>query len=422
MVIAWEPSRADRDLETWVAFVAKCRTRGVLVHVTGEEDTLDPRNPSHWRRLIDGGVDAAMESEKISKRVRRGVAAAADKGGFHGDTPYGYQRRIVGERSTAHGPKPIKVQEPHPETAPIAIEIITRLAKEDPIVAIVADLNSRGIPAPTGGIWNRRTTRNMALQVAYLGMRSHKGELHDGCWPAISSDPTWPVTFNAARAVVTRPGRKTSKPGRLKWLLSYLITAPCGGPLRYQGSDGGRVARYRCLIDGCTSVPVTDADEIMTRMVIARFCQPDARDLITRDDDGPALAAQAEASALRMKLKEAEDSFMRVDGTGISASIMAATERRLNPLIEDADRRSKSASVPMAARDMVDAAKGGPGAVRVTWESLPIAARREILKMLFVEIRIALSPGRIARSATDNERLDAAGARITVLWAGSATP
>lgn len=97
-----------------MAFVAKCRARGVLIHITGEDDTLDPRNPSHWRRLIESGLDAAMESEKTSKRVRRGVAVAAVAGGFHGDCPYGYERVIVGERPTRHGPKPVKEQRPHP--------------------------------------------------------------------------------------------------------------------------------------------------------------------------------------------------------------------------------------------------------------------------------------------------------------------
>lgn len=89
VVVTWEPSRADRDLETWVRFVAKCRDRGVLIFIVGDDELLDPRILSHWKRLIDGGVDAAMESEKTSKRVRRGVAAAAVAGAFHGDTPYG---------------------------------------------------------------------------------------------------------------------------------------------------------------------------------------------------------------------------------------------------------------------------------------------------------------------------------------------
>src|SRR5690606_2779536 len=110
VIVTWEPSRADRDLTTWVQFVAKCRDTGVLVFLVGDDELLDPRVLSQWKRLIDGGVDAAMESEKTSKRTRRGVAKAAAAGGFHGDCPYGYERVIVGERQTAHGPKPIKEQ------------------------------------------------------------------------------------------------------------------------------------------------------------------------------------------------------------------------------------------------------------------------------------------------------------------------
>ena len=65
----------------WVLTAAHVAQDAVAVQVRGPDKIL---------------LDAAMESEKISKRVRRGVAAAAVAGAFHGDCPYGYERVIVG--------------------------------------------------------------------------------------------------------------------------------------------------------------------------------------------------------------------------------------------------------------------------------------------------------------------------------------
>jgi DNA invertase Pin-like site-specific DNA recombinase len=168
VIITWEPSRADRDLETWVAFVAKCRARGVLIHITGEDETLDARTPSHWHRLIEGGLDAAMESEKISKRTRRGVAAAAVAGAFHGDCPYGYERVIVGERPTRHGPKPIREQRPHPVHADVVREIFER-GRNDPIIAIMKDLNGRGVLAPASDAQGQHLRRAAGRDRAAVG-------------------------------------------------------------------------------------------------------------------------------------------------------------------------------------------------------------------------------------------------------------
>src|SRR6266511_3690891 len=368
VIITWEPSRADRDLETWVAFVAKCRARGVLIHITGEDDTLDARNPSHWRRLIEGGLDAAMESEKISKRVRRGVAAAAVAGAFHGDCPYGYERVIVGERPTRHGAKPVKEQRPHPVHAAVVAEIFERVARNDPIKTVVDDLNQRGVLAPAGEVWHRNT----------------------------------------------------AQPGRLKHLLSYVVSTPCGSVVHYMGPARGRYARYHCVADGCAAVGVAEAEEYVARLVVKRCCRKDVRELFT-DDDEPARRAQEEAAALHGKLKEATDSFLKPKG-GISAERLAEIEQQLAPLIADAERRSVSRKAPMALLALLSAAEFGAAKVRPEWDGLPVAAQREVLRLLFDEIRVGKPVHTLTRWSTDTQRLAAATARMKVTWRRPGTP
>jgi DNA invertase Pin-like site-specific DNA recombinase len=416
VIITWEPSRADRDLETWVGFVAKCRTKGVLIHITGEDDTLDARNPSHWRRLIEGGLDAAMESEKISKRVRRGVAAAAVAGGFHGDCPFGYERVIVGERQTRHGPKPIKEQRPHPEHAPVVTEIFERIGLNDPITTIVADLTERGVPAPAGGTWHRNTIRKIVFNVAYLGQRSHNGEVHDGTWPELVTAQV----FHAAGKVLRDPERKTTQPGGLKHLLSYVATTPCGSVVHYMGARKGRHARYHCVADGCTAIGVTEVEEFVARLVVKRCCRPDVRDLFP-DNDEAAQRAKDEAAAWQKRLDDATADYAKLEG-GMSAARLAEIERLLAPKIADAERRSVSTKAPPAMLALLSAAQFGAAKVRPVWDGLPVAGQREVLGLLFADIRVGKPVLTLTRWSSDTDRLAAATERMDITWRRRETP
>lgn len=408
VVVAWEPSRADRDLETWVQFVSRCRTRGVLVHLTGDDDTLDPRNPSHWHRLITGGLDAAMESEKISKRVRRGTGKAAVAGEPHGRPPYGYIRVIVGERATPKGPKPVKEQRPS-ETAPIVREIFARIKRLDPILAIERDLNARGVPAPYGGRWNRDTIRHIARNVAYIGERRHRtsregaeptDERYEGTWEALVSADV----FYAVQKVLDRPDRKKTKPGRARWLMSYVAHAPCGADIHVQPAREGRVDRYSCIGDGCATLAVAAGDEVLTRIIVGRLAQPDVRDMFTPDDDAAVQAARDEAARLQANL---DGHYDKAAAGLLSAGGLAAMEQRLLPLIADAKSRARPVGVPPVMAELLDAGESGVAEVRRVWDGLSVAARREVVSLL-AEVVISRATRRMTRWAAEGERLEVA--------------
>lgn len=413
IVIAWEPSRADRDLETWVTFVSRCRARGVLIHLTGDGDTLDPRNPSHWHRLITGGVDAAMESEKISKRVRRGTGRAAAAGKPHGPAPYGYVRVIVGEERTPHGPKPVKDQRKSAD-APIVVEIFERIARSDPLSAIVRDLDARGVQPPSGAAWSRYSVRTMATNVAYMGQRRHRtareGEAptdtrYDGTWPGLVDADL----FYRAQAVLGRPDRHKTKPGRAKWLLSYIAHAACGAQIHVSPDHRGRGDRYVCHGDGCVSAAVATLDEITSRLLCGRFLTPDIRKVFSTDD-AAARAARSEAAELRANLQGHYD---EAAAGRLTAGGLSAMEARLLPLIADADKRAaRSGVAPGAASELLAAAESGLlSTVRVTWDGLPMAARREVVAGLAVPV-IDKAPRRLSRWADQDERLAMALAQL----------
>ncbi|HZN74782.1 MAG TPA: recombinase family protein, partial [Micromonosporaceae bacterium] len=355
VVVLWESSRGSREPVDWFRWLGECRTAGVLIHVISHDRTYDVRRSRDWKLLAEDGVDAAYETERSSERVRRGVAAAAVNGTPHGAVPYGYLRRY--DPAT----KVFAEQVPNPETAPVVREVFARVARNDPIARIVEDLNRRQVPSPAGRLWGRQGIRALIRNAAYNGQRVHNGTTYTACWkPLVDAR-----TFTAANAVLDTPGRAKTKPGKRRWLLTYLATSPCGAPLHGQPERTGRKAMYACLGDGCVGIGQAELDEYVTRVVVERLSRPDARDMFVADDDQVA-AAKDEIALLERQLDEARDSYGGPDG--ISAASLAAIERKLVPMIEAANTKVIASTVPTALVDLVTTDH-----VRQVWDGLPLA-------------------------------------------------
>lgn len=370
VLILWEPSRGDRDPATWLAFLATCRERRVRIHVTSHDTTYDLTNARHWRTLAEDGIDAGYESEKISIRVRRGQASAAAAGSpAHGRVPFGY-RRTYDQRSGA-----LLGQEPDPATAPVVVEIITRASKGEAISTITDDLNARAVPTLTARNWYRARVRDLATNVAYVGIRRHNGETHPGAWPALVD----PAVFYAAQRTLTDPRRVTTRPGRQVHLLSYLgKAAPCGGDLC------AARGRYRCIEDGCITVLQAPVDHMVTEMILARIERPDAYSALRAAraaSDQEVIEAQAEIEQLKSELDKWRLSAAR---RKTSPESLAVIEADLTQQMREAEQREKQAGMSPALRQMLE-----PGVdVRQRWRDAPLPAQRDVIRTL-TEIAIA---------------------------------
>lgn len=412
VLIVWEITRGSREPVEGFTWLNLCRDNGVLVYVMSDEELYDPRKTRHYDALGRAILDGATESNKTSDRVLRGVRqAAARTGGAtpHGRTPYGYRRQL---RNPDLIQRPDKmpwddfyVQVPDDATAPVVVEIFNRISRADPIVAVVNDLNNRGIPGPAGGPWVRQSIRKTVRNVAYAGKREHEGTTYAAVWPELVDDTLW----LAANRVLDQPDRRRTKPGQIRWMLSYIVTSRCGSGMHGANPGRGRTAKYHCLADGCTGIGQWETDELVVRLIEARMMRNDARELLVRGDVDAARAAE-ELAALERKLDEARDSFAMPDG--ISAASLAATERRLEPLIRDAERRRASAGVPAALVDLVTAEH-----FRTAWDALPVAGQRQVIQILFREIKVGPpGPIKLGRWSTDEDRLAAAADRVSVDW------
>lgn len=413
VVVLWEPSRGDRSLASWVAFLDTCRERAVQIHATTHGRTYDPRNARDYRSLAEDGVDSAYESDKTSARVRRGHASAAAAGRPHSSTTYGYVRRY--DPTT----RAFLDQVPHPEHAAIVRDIIASVAKGTSLHRITHRLNASGVPTPRGGArWYHSTIRGIGSNPAYRGLRAHRGAFHDGQWPALVTETEWQAAqvVLGGNSEVARKARRDSAPGQIKYLLSgntAVMTSTCGAMLSGFCAVDGRGATYGCKMDRCASAPMPEVDEYVTRLVVARMARKDARRLWVTDDSATRAAAE-ELARLRRELEEARQSFYRPGG--ISAEAFAGKEAAMAPAIEDARRRAQPAGVPLAALELIEAAKFGAERVRTAWDAFPLPARREVVAGLFDQLALGPATIRLTRWTPPAERLAVVSDRISHVW------
>jgi hypothetical protein len=266
------------------------------------------------------------------------------------------------------------------------------IVRGEPISVIAADLGM-----------GRSTVRRIATNPTYIGVRRYNGEDHPGDWEPLVSEET----FYAAAGVLSDPIRKTTRPGRSKHLLSYLATcAVCGGKLSVV--KRGRGHAYVCPAPAAhVGIRVNWAEDYVTAVVVERLSRPDIVEAVMASDDTAVLEARGEVERLRTKLREAVDMAATGDLTIASLSRL---EAQLVPAIEAAERRATTAATPPQLRALLDPA----GDIAARWDALTVAARKDILRVLFTAIRVhpAKGKGRPATLDPDRVELIPAGAQL----------
>lgn len=382
-VVLWESSRGDRKLSTWATFLDACRETDTRIYVTSHDRLYSMRNASDWKALANDGIDSAYESEKTSLRVRRDLADAALRGEPHGRIPYGYTRRY--ERVDGR-PKPLPIQYPHPTEAPIAREIITRIASQDSVSGILYDLRTRGIARRDGKPWANSSLVAMVLNgVVYIGKRRHNGgELLPGNWPPlVDEDVYW-----AAVAVLRDPARKTAattrggiRPGAARWLLSHIATCSvCGYPLGQQQRPykGEKVPFYRCNNPRASHcfAPVEWMDWLVGEAVVRWCAQPLVYATITEGSDREALAARDEVAAERHRLAEFE--AQAIAGT-LSATAYARIASGIEARIADLDAKATQTGAPAELNGLLG---GRTEDIAERWLAMPLLAQRSVIRKI----------------------------------------
>jgi site-specific DNA recombinase len=378
VVILWESSRGSRRLTNWSAFLDSCRQTGTKVHVVSQGVTYDLSKPQDWRVLASEGISSVTESDMTSLRMKRVYINAVAEGRPLGRIPHGYARR--------YDPATRAAEQYPDDHAPLVAEVVGRIAASEAISRIVADLAARGIVSPTGRPrWSRSSVIGL-VSVTYLGMRrGPDGALINANWPAIvAEDVYW-----AAVAVLADPARKRQadgrggiRPGRVRWLLSYVATcAKCGAPLNVQMR---RVPMYRCSSSagGCAYAPVEWLDWLVSAAIVAWCSRPAIFEVLTAVDSSESVSARGEAQSERERLASFE--AQAVAGS-ISAESFAVIARGIERRITELEKVANEAGVSPALRDLLRDAEQSDDRARVIgamWESMPLAVRRSVVRTL----------------------------------------
>jgi DNA invertase Pin-like site-specific DNA recombinase len=420
VVVLWEPSRGDRSLGSWAAFLDACRAHGVRVHATSHNRTYDPANARDYRSLAEDGVDSVYESDRQSARIRRGVASAAAAGKAGGPALFGFARTY--DPSTGA----YVADDENPEQGKIVRELFIAAAKGKTLTSIARELNAAGVPTARGGVqWRVATVRRILAQPAYRphpadrtrGCRVHAGNTYPAVWPPLTTEAVWQAVQRALGTTdaAQRDRRRSSPPGRVKWLLSgsmKVMTAPCGSQLIGWKGAPGRTAQYRCISDNCVAAPMHECDEYVTQLVVARLSRRDARKLWVVDDSRSKEAAD-QLARLQGELDEALQLFMTGE---LSARAYAAKEAAMAPRIKDAEKAAQPSGVPLGVLELINAAQLSRDRVRPTWDGLALPVKREIIANIFSELALGPYTTRLNVWHTPEERLDIVSKRISHRW------
>lgn len=442
----WENSRAQRNLSMFA------RLRDILEKVGGywayDDRIYDMNDPDDRIDTAEGAVDAERESEKIRKRVRRGVEARALEGLWAGPVGYGYQ--VVYDQRTGEADRMID-----PESAPIAEAIVDRLIADGNESTLVRELIEAGVPCARGhmwradhvkklvhlskdpvgwaklidslstaqqeaayeslvrvrqespsqvaqqmnreqwvhplpGQWNVSKVRNIALSPVLAGLRVFRGEvIGKGTWQPIISD-------RKRALIVARlgdPSRSNVRDGtRIKYLLSGILRCGrCEQPTRSTPRARARPG-YRCP-SGHLARDMARTDAYVVEAVLTRLESEDGRELFRYEDQADELTkAVATARELRARLDGFTDSAA---SGGISPDRLARIEARLLPQIETAEERVRQIGVSPVVAELLGAD------ARTVWAGLSLSQQREVLRAVVTPRLLPSKGGRVPFNPDD---------------------
>jgi hypothetical protein len=206
----------------------------------------------------------------------------------------------------------------------------------------------------------------------------------DAAWEPIIESPD---RHDRVVALLTAPGRSSVRSGARRHLLTYGIgeCGVCGSVLRVVKRGGHEL--YVCdAATGCVGRRREWVDDLVERIVVLRLSQPDAWDLLVRDDAGAA-EARDRAEAVRARMAGAADAY--ADGE-IDRDQLGRITAKLRPELERAEQEA-ARSIKGIDADMVTNLAGPHAAQR--WAELSVAQRRTLLGLLRLHVRLLPARG-----------------------------
>jgi site-specific DNA recombinase len=388
VLVLWKANRGSRQMREWLDLIDALRAAGKLIHITSNARTYDVAKAKDKRDLQDEANEAEFYSGNLSEDVKRAARASARAGRWNGICPFGYKRL----RDPETGKTVAQVEDP--ATAPFVREAYEHIAAGGSTTGLVRKWNATG---ETGKQWTAQGLRDLLLNPAYLGIRTHTprsrdekrsirnkwtGAQHEACWPAIVEQEL----ADKVQVILTSPGRRKSEHSRTTHLLAGIALCDvCGGRLTARRHHLGHWI-YRCLAGGCVAVrrdsigqPEDDGfvfglDDVVAVHTIA---------LLQREQVGPINDADVAVIALaRQSIANAEGYLREVEQAardGLSPMLVLDMQKSGERDLLVAKSTLRRVSLPDALHAALPTEPMTPG----VWDAMTLTAKRRLLRALY---------------------------------------
>lgn len=361
-VVAWDLDRLHRRPIELEHFMELADRKGIaLATVTGDVD-LSTDNGRLFARIK--GAVARSEVERKSARQKRAARQRAEAGGSWGGLrAFGY---------TQPGNEIV------PWEANLLREAYSSVLAGSSIRSIAMKWNSMGVATARGNKWSGATLRQVLVNPRYAGLRTYKGEIVAKAeWEPLVSEEKW----RAVKAILSQPHRKRGPTTRNRLLTGILICGRCGNPMGSGVSDKGKPGYMckHCFRNFRQGKPV---DELVGKIVVAYFSQPDAAELLVdRDRADLGELRELERTYLEQLDAAAVDHYSR---KLLSASQYRAVVADIQANLDRVQEKMRSAVKVDVFEELLLS-----NTPQETWEGLSLDRKRAVIQHL---MRLTLLP------------------------------
>lgn len=352
--------RQPRELEDLIDLCERCNGAFELHNINGELDLMTGSGRFVARVLVS---KAAMESDDVSRRLKRSFDQKAAEGLPHGGRAFGYE------------PDGLTIRQHEAELLRQAADDVLAGAS---LNSIAHRWNDAGVLTPQRQRpWNGTVVKAVLTNPRHAGLRVHRGEVVGPAkWPALlDRDKHEQLVAHLTKHRRRRPPRRTAFTG--------LITDLEGVPLD-RDSVRGRPTYRGHRRPGREAAQVSIAAEPLERLILEM--------LFTAIDTGKLSAVAGDLRARReaapdLAIIEADLQGLAEDfGEGrISRAEWLAARQPLEQRLQAAQAAASAAHATTVAGELtVD--------LRERWDALEVDQQREILQLVFE--RVSIRPAR----------------------------
>lgn len=380
VLVAWHVDRLTRKLTDLEHLIELAQGTGLrIATVTGDLDLSTDAGRLVGRILASVARGEVERKGARQKRAQQQAAQQGRPGG--GRRPFGY----------ASGGMEIVESE-----ARLIRDGYRHVVQGGSLKGLARDWNAAGALTTAGNPWRHDNVREVLKNPRYAGLRTYRGEIvGPAVWPPLIDQET----FEAARALLGMPERRTTANTARKYLLPNLaVCGKCGAKMTTGHTRHGKRV-YRCGAASCVTRKAEPVDALIAGgeiegvpvrgLVVERLSRPDAIDLLSADADAPDVkGAKVTADAIRQRLDDL--------ATGLEEGILTLQAVRSS----SSRLRSELAKVEAQIADGTHADVLGPlvtaGDVEAAWASYDLAQRRQVIDALMTIT--LLSPERGVRA------------------------